>query len=229
MLGSRSACEPGCSGRSLSESAFSSQSLPRCQQQRFRNRRRRTNVATSSMQPFSGRIQQPADPRVNQPIIGCMIGQQPLPLGVTRLKDRKSVNGTVLVEQPDASMQHQGQEALEYALTSFHAETKRLPTKYGMVRVRAYRHSVSPQLFWRRSLQHAIFLCSTECTHSYIDSCVSACATITATISIYMPRRVTTARSWHRADGWRQHLHRTHSRINRAARGAERGEAMVQL
>lgn len=72
-----------------------------------------------------------------------MIGQQPLPLGVTRLNDRKSVIGTVLVEQPDATMQHQGREALEYSITSFHAETKRLPSKYGMLRVRAYRHSVS--------------------------------------------------------------------------------------
>ncbi len=76
-----------------------------------------------------------------QPILGCMLNQQPLPVGMTRLRDRKSVNGTVLVEQPDATLQHQGREALEYAVTSFHAETN-IPTTFGKMRVRAYRHSV---------------------------------------------------------------------------------------
>lgn len=95
------------------------------------------------MQPFGGLAPRDRSARSGsqQPISGCMIAQQPLPLGITRLKDRNTVNGTVLVEQPDESMQHQGREALQYSVTSFHAETK-LPTRYGQYRVRAYRHSV---------------------------------------------------------------------------------------
>lgn len=98
------------------------------------------------MQPFGGLLAGQRSLRgVSQPISGCMIAQQPLPLGMTRLKDRKSVAGTVLVEQPDESMQLQGREALQYSVTSFHAETK-LPTRFGQYRVRAYRHSVRSAL-----------------------------------------------------------------------------------
>ena len=97
------------------------------------------------MQPFGGLLGRDRVSRsVMQPITGCMIAQQPLPMGITRLKDRNTVNGTVLVEQPDESMQHQGREALQYSVTSFHAETK-LPTRSGQYRVRAYRHSVRTQ------------------------------------------------------------------------------------
>lgn len=93
------------------------------------------------MQPFGGLLASQRLRGVSQPISGCMLAQQPLPLGVTRLKDRKSASGTVLVEQPDETMQLQGREALQYSVTSFHAETK-LPTRFGQYRVRAYRHSV---------------------------------------------------------------------------------------
>lgn len=135
--------QPSCSGRCSTQSDLSGQQLWR--QPRRRRRARSTRVAAvhaHNMQPFGGLLGRDRVSRsVSQPISGCMISSQPLPLGITRLKDRNTVNGTVLVEQPDESMQHQGREALQYSVTSFHAETK-LPTRYGQYRVRAYRHSV---------------------------------------------------------------------------------------
>jgi hypothetical protein len=143
---------PSCSGRCSTHAQFIGQQL--CH---FRRRTRSTRVPLiNGMQPFGGLLGRDRSSRsVGQPITGCMIAQQPLPMGITRLKDRKSVNGTVLVEQPDESMQHQGREALQYSVTSFHAETK-LPTRYGQYRVRAYRHSVRPHTLPRgMNAQHA--------------------------------------------------------------------------
>ena len=144
---------PSCSGRCSTHAQFIGQRL--CH---FRRRARSTRVSVVNghgMQPFGGLLGRDRTSRsVSQPITGCMIAQQPLPMGITRLKDRNTVNGTVLVEQPDESMQHQGREALEYSVTSFHAETK-LPTRYGQYRVRAYRHSVRTATPSGMNAQHA--------------------------------------------------------------------------
>lgn len=165
------------------------------------------------MQSFGGLLgRDRCSNSISQPILGCMIAQQPLPKGITRLRDRNTVTGTVLVEQPDESMQHQGREALQYSITSFHAETK-LPTRYGQYRVRAYRHSVRTPSSGM-TVQHG--------------QASELCLFVWLHVRLVIQKVVESLASSY-TDGWRQLIHRTHGRHDWAARGTVRGKVPQRL
>lgn len=110
-------------------------------QRQARPKPRQCGVSVSAgMEPFSRR--QRAVPHSNQSIFGCMLPlQQPGRPDSMQPRDRSNGNGTVLVEQPDATLQHVGREALQHARTEYYSQCM-LPTETSpKLRLRAYRHS----------------------------------------------------------------------------------------